>query len=1016
MDEKSRFEKPLRKIFLTLLGLTVLAAGVQNILFGYRDLNAPGDLFAQTAERLMAQQQALASELLDRAADGIQADKVLRHAILQRSTAQVAEFSNRMLAEQSGDIDIAEFAVYAQDRALLYKTAGPGASDPALPVKIPSRDPGGTEDRLTVSLNRPLFSHGHAFGHLELTLDVAPALTIASSAAGGELLKVSKDRVSRLQIATTAGHAGAGGLEISGFENEVRDSARGQPRGSDGFIWQNGRIILARTLPAKMLAGNSPHRLVLAMDVTEDVWTFLKRTFWSVAIGTGLVLAAWAAVSRLMSRMQTSVKLTESRLEDEVRENSEKLKHSALQLLEAQRVAGVGSWELDLNTNEIHASEEFFRIMGIAADTPPKEIREIIFRSVLPDDAVRIRGLFDQAIADCGEFEFEHPLFLKDGTTRYLHTRGYVLTGPDGKAATFFGVAHDITERWQAERRNKLLASILETSLNEICILDADSLEIEYANKRTHTNLGYAPEELKHRPIWEINPVYDKETVRQKIAPLLSGQEANLSAEIQHVRKDGSKYPVDLRVQLMSDHQRKLIVAIANDISERVQREQETRDAKIRAERLAYFDPLTKLSNRRACQHDAAERFAGTEKPSFLFHVDLDAFKRVNDTLGHLAGDYCLEETGRRLREISRGLGTPYRWGGDEFVIIADSSTADPNVLCERARRVMRMPMEFNGNQFWPTVSMGIALCPENGADFDTLLVHADLALYHSKEHGKDRFTFFSPNMKRDSEKEAQIELELHRAIQNDEFFLVFQPQVNLRSHTVTGVEALVRWQHPERGELPPSEFLPFIERTRLAPILGELVIDKSLAAARAWLDAGLEFGRIGINISQSHLAAGSLVEHFKTAMRKYNIEPERVTAEVVESVFLDDNRSGCLTALKELFALGIHIELDDFGTGYASLTHVADLPIKGLKIDRSFTLQMLHDDRKATVINQLIGLARSLNVRVVCEGVETEAQYDCLKLMGDFSIQGYLIARPMPFDRMTDWMSESAGDLYFVI
>ena len=232
----------------------------------------------------------------------------------------------------------------------------------------------------------------------------------------------------------------------------------------------------------------------------------------------------------------------------------------------------------------------------------------------------------------------------------------------------------------------------------------------------------------------------------------------------------------------------------------------------------------------------------------------------------------------------------------------------------------------------------------------------------------------------------------------------------------MTGVEALVRWQHPERGLVSPGLFLPVVEKSTLAPILGEIVIDNALAAARSWLDQGLDFGRVSINLSPSHLASGLLVEHFKSAMARHDVSPERITAEVLESVFLNDNRSGHQAALQELYELGVHIELDDFGTGYASLTHLSDLPINGLKIDQSFTRQMLEDDKKEAVVNHLIHLARALNIGVICEGVETEEQYDRLRMMGDFSIQGYLIARPMTFDKVTEWMSESSNDLYYVV
>ena len=624
--------------------------------------------------------------------------------------------------------------------------------------------------------------------------------------------------------------------------------------------------------------------------------------------------------------------------------------------------------------------------------------------------------MVQNAVETCGEFDFEHSLVPETGKPRALHIRGYVEPGPDGKGAKVVGTVHDITERSEAERRNHLLANILESSLNEIFILDADTFRFKHANRCALNNLGHVLENLQSMHLWDVNSIYNEDAIRHQVRPLLTGDLEGIAAETVHRRKDGTEYPVELRIQLLKDMDEDLFVIIANDVTERVMRETETREARVRAERLAYFDPLTKLSNRAGCQRDAKLRFERADKPAFLVHVDMDNFKRVNDTLGHLAGDYCLEETGRRLREVSRGLGTPYRWGGDEFVIIAENAGADPNELFERARRLMRLPMEFNGNRFWPTVSMGIALCPQDGSSFEDLLFNADLALYQSKESGKDRFTFFKSSMKTESETEARIERELQNAVKENQFFMVFQPQVNLRSQTVTGIEALIRWDHPERGVLSPAEFLPVVEKSSLAPVLGEIIIDRAFAAAKHWLVSGLEFGRISVNVSPSHLASGLLVEHFKAAMARYEIGAERITAEVLESVFLNDNRSGHLAALRELFELGVHIELDDFGTGYASLTHVADLPINGLKIDRSFTNQMIDDPRKEAVVNQLVHLARSLNVAVVCEGVETEAQYHRLRMMGDFSIQGYLIAEPMPLDQMTEWMAEASDDLYFVI
>lgn len=996
-------------------------------------MSEPQEQLVRTVERLLTRQKALGSETLDQAVSTISTDSALQTAIGEKNSTEIRKLAAGVFARKPDGLHIAEFTIYGADQKLIFRavepdTAGdrhgphPGSRDISfqsdLSANLSRRTSGielGPDAEAVVSVFRPWTSNGKLLGYLKLAIDIESALAFTSSAVDAQIVKVAE-----------AGESY--GLKGQSFHYE--NIGGPVPGGPDiasiaGFSWFDSinkvllherRIYVLRDLPVPVTGTDRPVKLVLVKDVTRNVWVFAQQTLFSLLAGIGLALLSWTVIHRLLSRLQSSVQRTTSRLEAEVRENTRKLEHSAFQLTEAQRIAGVGSWERDIATNELHGTDEFYRIMNIPRDLPAEEIQASVHAQIPEKEFIATHAHVKRAIAVCGDFDFEHSLVQDHGDVRYVHVRGYVLAGADGKAARIIGTLHDITERRLAERRNNLLANILESSLNEIFILNTQTFLIEYANKCALNNLGYRLKDIKSRHIWDINPVYDAESIRRDVTPLLTGSRESLSVESLHKRKDGSEYPVDLRVQLLRNDDRDLLIAIANDVSERVQRENETREAKVRAERLAYFDPLTKLSNRAGCQRDAKNRFSRSDRPAFLAHVDMDGFKRVNDTLGHLAGDHCLEETGRRLRQVCRGLGTAYRWGGDEFVILANSSTSDPNELCERARRLMRAPMEFSGTRFWPTVSMGIALCPEDGNDFDTLLVNADLALYQSKEKGKDRYTFFRTDMKTDSEAEAKVELELHDAVKNDQFILVFQPQVNLRSQSITGVEALVRWEHPERGLLSPAEFLPIVEKTSLAPVLGRIVIDTALAAARHWLDSRLDFGRVSINISPSHLASGLLAEHFKEAMVKYNIGPERITAEVLESVFLSDNRSGHLEALEELYDLGVHIELDDFGTGYASLTHVADLPINGLKIDKSFTNQMLQDPKKEAVVNQLIHLARSLNIGIVCEGVETEAQYDRLRMMGDFSIQGYLIARPMTFDRMTDWMTESADDLYYVI
>ncbi|MEL7527236.1 MAG: EAL domain-containing protein [Pseudomonadota bacterium] len=1015
------FEKPIRMVFLSFLGLIVCILIAQNISSEFRNLREPQEAIVSTAERLVMQQKKLGADTLADVFRILDHGTDLQDAIRTEDQRKIRRLAAALFASKSSRRDVVGLSIYSPDMTPVYpaeaapvtfKTeAGRAVQPNEIAAGMHDGIELGPDKRLVVSVLRPWMSDGQLLGYLKLTTDIERSLALASTAVDAQIVKTNlqQGRPDR-KIHRVLGSFAPDGLDLDVL------SFVGLGPGLQPLSIQNGRIYMVRDLPIALSRGDQEFTLLVINDVTRNIWAFLRGILVSVLIGVGLSLITWAVVQRLLSGLQSSVQVTRHRLEAEVRDYTDQLESNASKLLEAQRIATVGSWERDLETNEVSATEEYFRIMHIDGNLPSDQIIDRVYAQIPEHERRAAKLMVQNAVETCGEFDFEHSLIPETGKPRALHIRGYVEPGPDGKAAKVVGTVHDITERSEAERRNHLLANILESSLNEIFILDAATFRFKHANRCALNNLGHGLENLQTMHLWDVNSIYNEDAIRHQVRPLLAGDLEGIAAETVHRRKDGSEYPVELRIQLLKDTDEDLFVIIANDVTERVMRETETREARVRAERLAYFDPLTKLSNRAGCQRDAKLRFERADKPAFLVHVDMDNFKRVNDTLGHLAGDYCLEETGRRLREVSRGLGTPYRWGGDEFVIIAENAGSDPNELFERARRLMRLPMEFNGNRFWPTVSMGISLCPQDGSSFEDLLFNADLALYQSKESGKDRFTFFTSSMKTESETEARIERELQNAVKDNQFFMVYQPQVNLRSQNITGIEALIRWEHPERGVLSPAEFLPVVEKTSLAPVLGEIIIDRAFAAAKHWLVSGLDFGRISVNVSPSHLASGLLVDHFKAAMAKYEIGAERITAEVLESVFLNDNRSGHLAALRELFELGVHIELDDFGTGYASLTHVADLPINGLKIDRSFTNQMIDDPRKEAVVNQLVHLARSLNVAVVCEGVETEAQYHRLRMMGDFSIQGYLIAEPMPLDQMTEWMTEASDDLYFVI
>ncbi|WP_417675884.1 putative bifunctional diguanylate cyclase/phosphodiesterase [Roseibium sp.] len=1031
--------RPLKAIFLLFLFLTVAALTTQNFVNEYHNLEAPLDQATDTAEKLLQHQKATGTSGLEQTLLGITTNSAMIEAMKSGSTDNIRAAATKLLAEMETFHDVSEFTIYDAGLTHEYQAFEPGLfekADTTYLVRLAK-----TVDRVTrgfeldstgqtaIAVVRPWKVDGKLIGFIKLTMNLRRPLILIGSSLNTEVLEVySKDHLKnnpRLMLRSDGWDSSGDHAYLkatSGHLPENFDTLLEQALSSSSFLSRmftdRGRLKVLSSVPLTMADGSNPSTLILLHDITDSFRSFARSTGVSLLIGIILAIFSWFIFKRLIFSLQNSIRETRQKLESEVAANTKELEHSRYRLIEAQKIAAVGSWERDLTTGMLHWTQEMFRIVGLPGDTDPIVARQYLYRIIPPPERPYVEACLDKAIKECADFDFEHQIVRRDGSIRYLRVRGYVIADENDVAARVIGTTHDITDWHAAQEQNQRLAGILEASLNEVYVFDANSFLFEHANKCARENLGYSMEELLILHAWNVNPDYSEEYYRNLIRPLLSGEKTLLNIDGNLKRKDGSEYPVEVRLQVHRERNKDLIVAIANDISERMARERETQAAREKAERMAYFDALTQLPNRAGCQREA-ERLFGPEnpdRPAFIIHMDLDNFKRINDTLGHTAGDSCLEEVGERLKLCCVGLGTAYRWGGDEFVVIAEDPGSDSEELCERLNVVMRAPMEFEGNQIWPSVSMGVARCPEDGEDFGTLLVHADLALYRSKDNGKDRWSYFTSDMKIDSDEEARMDKELRQAIRRDEFFLVFQPQVNIRTQRVTGIEALVRWQHPTRGTLGPGAFLPVVEKSNLASTLGEIVINKALAAARSWQDLGVEFGRIAVNLSPSHLTSGTLLHDFDKAMERHGVGPEKITAEVLESVFLDNSRSDNVQVLDELHRIGVHIELDDFGTGYASLSHVADLPINGLKIDRSFTAQILDDNRKEIVVNQLIHLARALNIGLICEGVETEAQIDRLQMMGDFSVQGYYIARPMPYEDITGWLQDAPEELVSMI
>ncbi|MER9946522.1 EAL domain-containing protein [Mesorhizobium sp. M0047] len=408
-----------------------------------------------------------------------------------------------------------------------------------------------------------------------------------------------------------------------------------------------------------------------------------------------------------------------------------------------------------------------------------------------------------------------------------------------------------------------------------------------------------------------------------------------------------------------------------------------------------HFDTLIKGSHRRR------ERLA-------VIQLDLDRFKQINDTLGHAAGDYVLVVTAQRMRDSCRASDLCARLGGDEFVMILGGAggTEDINMLARRILAHINEPIVFQGTTVLPGASAGIAVYPIDADNAQDLLVHADLALYSAKKLGGGNFSFFSEELRRELDYRKQLEHDIKVAIAERAFQVYFQPQVSLTNGTISGIEALVRWNHAERGMIPPGEFIPVAEKCGFMPEIGRIVIAKAINEAAEWNRAGIAFGRLAVNVSGTELREHDFDEFLFETLEKAGLPPQKLSLEIVESVILDDEKTGIAAKLRHIRAAGVHLELDDFGTGYASLSHVNPNEIDRLKIDRRFVQNIHENGDNSKIVRAITELARGLGISIVAEGAETEAELESLMAIGCDQVQGYSIAFPMPHDKALEWLT----------
>jgi diguanylate cyclase (GGDEF)-like protein/PAS domain S-box-containing protein len=537
------------------------------------------------------------------------------------------------------------------------------------------------------------------------------------------------------------------------------------------------------------------------------------------------------------------------------------------------------------------------------------------------------------------------------------------------------------------------------------------------ANPALCQMLGYSESELCALDVHTLTHPEDRERTEHLLQKLLAGELSSYDVEKRYVRRDGEIVHTVLSVSAIRDADGDVVytAGVMQDITER-------KRAELALEHQALHDGLTGLPNRTLALDRITSALGRARRANLhvaVLFLDIDRFKSVNDSLGHAAGDEILLTTARRLQDTLRSGDTVARFGGDEFVVVCEGieATHEATTCADRVQHALSKPVTIGGRDFSVTVSIGVAIAgPAADHTAEGLLGEADAAMYRAKDRGRDRYELFDTTMRGRALERFETENELRRAIAQSEIVVHYQPVVSVVTGEVVAVEALARWEHSERGLLPPAEFIPIAEETGLVVPLGVAVLEQACADFARWNEEhpAAPLG-IAVNVSARQLNADNLPDAVGAALERSGLHPSHLSLEITETALLDDLAANAshLHALKQL---GVELAVDDFGTGYSSLLYLKQFPLDVLKIDRSFTSGIGRQDDDTAIVGAVIGLARTLGLRTVAEGVERPDQLVALESLQCDMGQGYLWAKPAPLAEFSAWMAERDATLAYAV
>ncbi|MCG5494902.1 EAL and GGDEF domain-containing protein [Ectothiorhodospira variabilis] len=679
-------------------------------------------------------------------------------------------------------------------------------------------------------------------------------------------------------------------------------------------------------------------------------------------------------------------------------EAERKLRHSERLMQMAGTLARMGGWMADLGSGTVEWSDEVCRIHDLEPGSGVSIEQALAF--YMPGDRGRMEEVFRRC-ANMGEpFDEEMRIRTAGGREIWVRAMGVAVQGEGGRITHVQGAFQDITDRKRAEESLRQWSTVFRATSEGVMITDAKGEILAVNQAFTHIT-GYEQHEVTGK-----NPRVLKSGRHQPLFYRRLWDAISLSGfwrgELWNRRKSGAIYPQWTVINAVRDDSGVLshFIGVFSDVSD-------LKDSQDQIERLAHRDPLTNLPNRLLFRTRLEQALASAKRGQSgglsVLLVDLDGFKHINDSLGIRVGDELLYEVAERFSSVIKDDEVLARLGSDEFAVMVPGENGQQcraDLVAEAIRQVVEAPVRIADRDIFITTSIGIASFPRDAHDAEELMQFSDAAMHHAKEQGGNVYFHYTEDLTDHARDRVTLSSELRHALDSNQLLLHFQPQVDLIDGSVVGLEALVRWRHPEQGMIPPNRFIPIAEETGLILPLGRWVLRQACLQARHWAAQGLEFGTIAVNVSGIQVQRSDMVQTVADALQESGLDSSLLELEVTES-FVMDRRQGPSAFLGELKAMGVQLAVDDFGTGYSSLSYLKDLPFDVLKIDQSFIRGLPENQRDMAIARAVNTLGAHLGMEVLAEGVETTEHQEALLDMGCHRAQGYLFSRPVPAEEI---------------